>query len=99
LKAKPWTSTSGGLAVETEAGAVLLLKSWENQPVTADELHAGPRTTTFLSSRRIVATGHAPNALQRTKEAIRGARRQILDQHRHKTRRAVISCVLRSAHV
>jgi len=65
LKAKPWTSTSGGLAVEAEAGAVPLLKSWENQPVTADELHAGPRTTTFLSSRHIVATGHAPNALQK----------------------------------
>jgi hypothetical protein len=68
LKAKPWTSTSLGLAVEAEAGAVpltLLLKSWENQPVTADALHAGPRTTTFRSSRHIVATGHAPNALQR----------------------------------
>jgi hypothetical protein len=36
--------------------------------VTADEPHAGPRTTTFLASRAIVATGHAPNALHNAKK-------------------------------
>jgi hypothetical protein len=51
-----------------EVAAVPLLKSCDNQPVTADGLHAGPRTTTFLSSRDIVATGHAPNALTRNQE-------------------------------
>jgi hypothetical protein len=66
LKAKPWASTSGGLAVV--AAVPLPLKSMENHPVTADEPHAGPRTTTFLASRAIVATGHAPNALHNAKK-------------------------------
>jgi hypothetical protein len=66
LKAKPWASTSGGLAV-VAAAVPLPPKSRENQPVTAAALHAGPRTTTFRSPRAIVATGHAPNALHKTR--------------------------------
>jgi hypothetical protein len=52
------------VAVLSVLRVVLLLRSLVNQPMTLDALHAGPWTTTFRSSRDILATGHAPNVLK-----------------------------------